>query len=268
MEEIIIDKHFQFLLPVLDEETFSELEAMILEDGIRDPLVLWGNILIDGYNRHRIAMKHNLPFKTVSMEFNSRDDVVIWIILNQIVRRNLTQYQLRYFRGLHFHAERRIFQNTEGINQHSEVFRQNGGNPQTIATSRKLAEKYNVSPRTIERDSRLADALIAIGEVSPEAKQSILSGETKITRRELDAILSGSENVVEEIAESIDNGTFSERRSDLASDTGKSLDSAFSRISGIIERELKGLAQAYTPSEMKSALRAHIKTLEDIYKQL
>ena len=84
----------------------------------------------------------------------------------------------------------------------------------------------------------------------------------------MDAILSGSENVVEEIAESIDNGTFSERRSDLASDTGKSLDSAFSRISGIIERELKGLAQAYTPSEMKSALRAHIKTLEDIYKQL
>ena len=268
MQEIIIDKHFQFLLPVLDEETFSELEAMILENGIRDPLVLWGNVLIDGYNRHRIAMEHNLPFKTVSMEFNSRDDVVIWIIKNQIVRRNLTTYQLRYFRGLHFHAERRIVRNDEGINQHSEVNRQNDGKPQTQSTARKLAEQYNVSPSTIERDSRLADALIAIGEVSPEAKQSILSGETKITRKELDAILSGSENVVTDIAESIDNGTFGERRSDLVSDTNKSLDSAFTRISGLIERELKGLAKAYTPAEVKSALRSHIATLEDIYKQL
>jgi hypothetical protein len=131
-----------------------------------------------------------------------------------------------------------------------------------------LAEKYNVSQRTIARDSKLADALIAIGEISPEAKQSILSGETKITRNELDAILSGSESVVIEIAESIDNGTFGERRSDLTSDTGKSLDSAFTRMSGIIERELKGLAQAYTPSEVKNALRAHIKTLEDLYRQL
>ena len=268
MQEIIIDKHFQFLLPVLDEKTFSDLEADILENGIRDPLVLWGDILIDGYNRYNIAKKHDLTFNTVSMEFNSRDDVVIWIIRNQIARRNLTPYQLRYFRGLHFHAERRIFQNTDGINQYSEDFRQNGGNPQTLATSRKLAEKYNVSSRTIERDSRLADALIAIGEVSPEAKQSILLGETKITRKELDEILSGTESMAAEIAESIDNGTFSERKSDLVSDNSKSLDSAFSRISGLIERELKGLAKAYTASEVKIALRSHIATLEDIYKQL
>ena len=268
MQEIIIDRHFQFLLPVLDEKTFSDLEADILENGVRDPLVLWGDILIDGYNRHNIAKKHGLTFKTVSMEFNSRDDVVIWIIRNQIARRNLTPYQLRYFRGLHFHADRRVVSNAMGINQHSEVECQNDTQPQAHSTAKKLAEKYNVSPRTITRDSKLADALLAIGEVSPEAKQSILSGETKITRKELDEILSGAENMAADIAESIDNGTFSERRNDSVSDNSRSLDSAFSRISGLIERELKGLAKAYTPTEVKNALRLHIATLEDIYKQL
>ncbi|MDR2572203.1 MAG: hypothetical protein LBD23_18160, partial [Oscillospiraceae bacterium] len=104
MQKIVIDKDFQYLLPVLDEKTYSDLEADILKNGIRDPLVLWGDILIDGYNRHSIAIKHDLLYMTVSMEFTSRDDVVIWIINNQIVRRNLTPYQLRYFRGLHFHA--------------------------------------------------------------------------------------------------------------------------------------------------------------------
>ena len=129
MQEIIIDKEFQFLLPALDEKTFSDLETMILKHGVRDPLVLWNNILIDGYNRHSIATKHNLPFNTVSMEFDSRDEVKIWMIENQIARRNLTPNYVRYFRGIHFHADRRIFQNVDGRNQHSEDFRQNGGSP-------------------------------------------------------------------------------------------------------------------------------------------
>jgi len=47
-----------------------------------------------------------------------------------------------------------------------------------LNTVGKLAGKFNVPKRTIERDSKLADALIALGEVSPEAKLSILSGET------------------------------------------------------------------------------------------
>jgi len=268
MQTIIIDEEFRSLLPALNKETSRLLEENLLENGCRDPLILWDGVLIDGYNRYRICTEHGIPFSTISKEFDDRDQVLIWIITNQITRRNLTPYQLRYFRGLHYHADRRIFQNTEGINQHSEVFRQNGGNPQTLATSRKLAEKYNVSPRTIERDSRLADALIAIGGASPEAKQSILSGETKITRKELDAILSSPEDVAAEIAESIDNGTFVERRVDLASDNVRTLDSAFSRISALIERELNGLAKAYKPSEVKSALRSHIARLEDIYKQL
>jgi len=203
------------------------------------------------------------------MGFSSRDDVVIWIIQNQIARRNLTLYQLRYFRGLHFHADRRKTKNSEGTNQYSEVNRQIDGKPPSPhSTAIKLAEKYNVSPSTIERDSRLADALLVIGEASPEAKQSILSGETRITRKEMDEILSGSEVFVTEIAESIYNGTFKEHKSDSMAGNVRSLDSAFSRISNLIQRELRGLTKSYTPSEVKEALRVHITELEDIFEQL
>jgi hypothetical protein len=269
--QIIIDRDFQYLLPELDEKTFSDLEADILENGIRDSLVLWDGILIDGYNRYKIAQMHDLPFNTVSMDFASRDEAMIWIIWNQIIRRNLTPFQLRYFRGLHYHADRRITTNEEGLNQYSEVERQNGVQPQTQSTARKLAEKYNVSPRTIDRDSRLADALIVLGEVSPDAKMSILSGETKVTRAELDALLTGSEETAIEIAKSIDNGTFAEHRAidaQRASTESMSLDSAFSRISDIIKRELTGLSRTYSPSEVKNALRSHIKALEDLYEQI
>jgi len=264
MQQIIIDREFKFLLPVLDETAFADLEADILENGIRDSLVLWEGILIDGYNRYNIAQKHNLPFETVSMEFNTRDEVVIWIIRNQIARRNLTPFQLRYFRGLHYHADRR----SQGDNNPHLQDLTKSQNGTLLNTAKKLAEKYKVSRNTIARDSRLADALIVLGEVSPEAKLSILSGETRITRAELDAMLTGSEETVAEIAESIENGTFAERKAEEAVANNRTLDSAFGKISDLIKKELTGLSKTYSPEEVKTALRSHIAALEDIYRQI
>ena len=126
----------------------------------------------------------------------------------------------------------------------------------------------NTSKRTIERDSRLADALIVLGEVSPEAKLSILSSETRVTRAELDAMLVGSDEVVTEIAESIESGTFAERKVDKSNAGNRTLDSAFFRISDLIKRELTGLSKTYSPAEVKTALRSHITALEEIYKQI
>jgi len=165
---------------------------------------------------------------------------------------------------LHYHADRRSH---GGNNPHlqNSIKRQNDALSNTAG---KLAEKYNVSKRTIERDSKLADALIALGEVSPEAKLSILSGETRVTRTELDAMLAASGETVAEIAESIENGTFAKRRADNAGAGDRTLDSAFLKISDLIKRELTGLSKTYSPVEVKAALRSHITSLEEIYKQI
>ena len=69
------------------------LEKNILSDGIRDPLVLWGDILVDGHNRYKIAQQYGLPYKTVQKEFSSENDVKKWIIENQLGRRNLPAYE-------------------------------------------------------------------------------------------------------------------------------------------------------------------------------
>ena len=108
MQNIIIDEEFKQLLPTLDTIAFQGLEQTLLKHGVRDPLVLWQNILIDGYNRYKICTEHNLPFTTVSMEFDSRDEVLHWIIENQIARRNLTSVELSHFRGLYFNAAKRM----------------------------------------------------------------------------------------------------------------------------------------------------------------
>lgn len=89
---IKIDNEFRTLIPPLTEEEFSQLEANCLENGIQDSLKVWDGILVDGHNRYEIAQKHGLEFKTEEMEFSGRTDAKLWIIKNQLGRRNLSTY--------------------------------------------------------------------------------------------------------------------------------------------------------------------------------
>ena len=89
---IKVREDFKALIPPLSAEEYSQLEQNCLEEGIRDPLVLWGDTLIDGHNRYEIAQKHNLAFKTVNHKFENEAAAKAWIIRNQFGRRNLSAY--------------------------------------------------------------------------------------------------------------------------------------------------------------------------------
>jgi hypothetical protein len=88
--QIQIDPEFKALIPPLAPDELAQLEANILRDGCRDPLVVWDGILIDGHNRHEICAKHRLPFETTEIVFESRAHARIWMRHNQAGRRNLS----------------------------------------------------------------------------------------------------------------------------------------------------------------------------------
>lgn len=95
---IIIDPEFRALIPPLTANEYKQLEKNILEESIRDALIVWpqpdGNdILVDGHNRFQIAAAHaGIRFNIKKMDFDSREDAKRWIILNQFGRRNLSAY--------------------------------------------------------------------------------------------------------------------------------------------------------------------------------
>jgi hypothetical protein len=91
--ELIINPEFQSLLPPLTEREFAGLEASILREGVRVALDVWDGVLIDGHQRYAIAKKHNLPFKTLEMQFDDETSAKIWIIDNQLTRKNLNLYE-------------------------------------------------------------------------------------------------------------------------------------------------------------------------------
>ena len=212
VREIVIDEEFKSILPALDEKTYAFLEESLLAHGCMHPLVLWGDILIDGHNRYEICTKHDIPFSTVGKEFETRDDVLVWIIHTQVSRRNLNPIQLAYFRGLHYHADKRLVGNIGGRNQHSEELRHNDIIPNAGSTVSRLAGEYNVSPSTITRDALVATAINAIGASSPDAKRSILDGSSGITRRQLQELAVGQGEGVAEVAGRIEDGSFERGR--------------------------------------------------------
>lgn len=90
---IVIDREFRDLIPPLTPDEYEGLERSIVADGCRDALVLWGDILIDGHNRYEICESHGIPYQTTQKAFESRDDAKLWMMRNQLARRNLNPIQ-------------------------------------------------------------------------------------------------------------------------------------------------------------------------------
>jgi hypothetical protein len=89
---LIIDEEFARLIPPLTKEEFALLEEKCVSEGIRDALITWNGTLIDGHNRLKIATEHDLPFEEKEMDFKDKDEAKLWIIDNQLGKRNLIPY--------------------------------------------------------------------------------------------------------------------------------------------------------------------------------
>lgn len=89
----ISDELRAYVDPLTSHE-YAALERSILAEGCRDALVLWGDVLIDGHNRHAICQKHGIAFKTVQNDsFATIDDVALWMIDNHLARRSVSDFQ-------------------------------------------------------------------------------------------------------------------------------------------------------------------------------
>lgn len=110
--QIAIDKEFRSLIPPLTQEEYAGLEKSILDEGCRDAIVVWEEhevhyddltgytdviphspVIIDGHNRYEICTRHNIPFNTVYADLPDRDEVKLWMMKNQLARRNLNDFQ-------------------------------------------------------------------------------------------------------------------------------------------------------------------------------
>jgi len=275
MQKIIIDEEFKTLLPALDKDTFALLEENLIQNGCRDSIVLWGNILIDGHNRYEICSRHGIPFNTIAKDFDSREEALIWIISTQVSRRNLTPIQLSHFRGLHYMADRKM----HGGNRRNSTEISSGHSGILKSTAGRLAGQYRVSPRTIARDARTAAAIEAIGEISPSAKKMILSGEAGLDKKKLGGLSEKPTEEIEAVAAAIENGTYEKQPATPSASSApeKPVDSILAKIPPLqlaiddLSASLSVLPKIRSDADktkMKAALYPCVKQIEDLYRQI
>jgi len=215
---VILDELKSFIPSLLDTE-FDQLKTNLLANGCKDPLLLWETtqdvisqgpadetvyVLIDGHNRHRICTEYGINFNTQLLPFDNILKVKEHMIDLQLGRRNLNPQQISYFRGLRYNNEKNnLFNNfysknevelvensPNGQNDHLENFPE-------LTTAQRLAGQYNVGEKTIRRDADFAKGL---DKLSPDLKNEVLSGKTKIERIKIQ-LLAKSNEVHEPISE-------------------------------------------------------------------
>lgn len=184
----------EILIPPLTSEEFKQLERNILEEGIRDPLVTWNGILVDGHNRYRIAQEYDIDFVTVEKEFTDMNAVKEWMINNQFGRRNLPAYE----RGKLALRLKDIYSQKAKETKAEKVshYRQTGEVCQISDkpdTKKDLAKIANVSHDTINKiekiEAKASDEVkqkLSVGTMSiNEAYKEIKKEEKKVERVEL-----------------------------------------------------------------------------------
>lgn len=202
--KIEILKELKELIPPLKPEELAQLELNILEHGVLEPLIVWETtqmqfepnsdnpkkclVLIDGHNRFGLIEKHGLPYEIHRLRFETLTAVKAYIIDNQLGRRNLTDEQISYLRGLRYLEQKK---NRGGFQDgsHTDV-------------AKNLGKQFGVSERTIKRDADFAKGL---DKLSPSFRTEVLQGDVGMNKKNLIAL--GQSNYSEPISTIIEAQT-------------------------------------------------------------
>lgn len=188
---LTIDPELQDLIPLLNDDELKMLEESIVTNGCESPLIVWNGVIVDGHNRYALCQKHSIPFAVTEKSFDSREAAMLWMLRNQLGRRNLNSYQ-RSELALKFEpllkAEAKKNQMRKPID---------GSVPQNSAeqksegeTRRKLGKLAGVSHDTIKKVKRLNES------ADDETKGKLRRGEVTVHKAYTELMQKKHENEV------------------------------------------------------------------------
>ena len=192
MIKLKIDPEFRDKIPPLTEAEFEQLKENILSDGeVYEPIVVWNDTIVDGYNRWRIICENwellKDKFRTKPMDFADKWAAFEWMYKKQLGRRNLTEEQKSYMVGKMYEAWKR----SQGGDRRSEEF-SNGQNVHLKdrrevkdGTAGEIGKEIGVDGRTVRRAEKFAKGIDALRENNPEAATAVLKGNSGATKAEI-----------------------------------------------------------------------------------
>lgn len=170
---IRIDEELRAYIDPLTPDEYAALEQSLLAEGCRDALVLWGDLLVDGHNRHAICSKHGIAFNTVqNTRLQSMDDVRLWMIDNHLGRRSVSDFQ----RGVLALRKKEILESRRQAGEaEAGPTGSDGPAPAPVSLTRQtLARQARLSSTTLGQIEKIRQ------QAAPELVRAVQSGEISI----------------------------------------------------------------------------------------
>jgi len=223
---ITVDADLKRAIPPLMPAEYNLLKQSISTEGLREPLTMWGKLIIDGHNRLEICTE--LKYSRVPVvwrKFKDKSEAILWIITNQLSRRNLTDERRAYYIGMLVKSEKkphgdttrltvqkvknRVFEQSDpsGQNDHMEKTDASGQNDHK-KKSRSIdivARQLQVSPKTAQRAEKFAVAVDRVKEAYVDAADKILSGNARkvATKGAIEQLADASDEDIKKAAKAI-----------------------------------------------------------------
>jgi hypothetical protein len=173
--ELKIKEEFKKLIPPLTPDEYKQLETNCIEEGIRDAIITWNGYIIDGHNRYKIAQDWQLNFKTISKNFDSEFDVVEWMLVNQLGRRNITPEQKDYLIGKKYENEKQ----RQGRPENNET------KMVPLRTAEKIAYEVGIGVTQVKRNEQFAKG---IDKMNDDLKNVVLQGKSSLNKQDIQII--------------------------------------------------------------------------------
>src|SRR5262245_23981574 len=186
------------IFPTMSAEEFAALKADIQVNGLREPIWLHDDQIIDGRNRYNACEAVSVEPKF--REWDGKGSLTSFVISLNLIRRHLDDTQ----RGMAAARAKPMFEEEARARQATST---GGSNPQLRAnlreadngkSSEKAAEEFNVSPRTVEYAAKV------IEEAQPEIIELCETG--KMAASTAASIADAPPEFQQKVAEAIKNG--------------------------------------------------------------
>jgi hypothetical protein len=174
--ELKIKEEFKKLIPPLTPDEYKQLETNCIEEGIRDAIITWNGYIIDGHNRYKIATDWQLSFKSISKNFDNEYDVIEWMLVNQLGRRNITSEQKQYLIGKKYENEKqRHGGQIKGIEKILPP----------ISTAQKIANEVGISHQQVKNNEQFAKG---VDKMNDDLKNVVLQGKSSLNKQDIQII--------------------------------------------------------------------------------
>lgn len=262
MIQLTVDPKFRDKIPPSKPEEKERLEQNILADGeVREPIVTWNGVIIDGHTRWEIIQRHpEIPYTVKEMDFPDEWAAIAWMCRNQLGRRNINEATWMKL----IQEEHDAMVKSEGAPVgNNRASKQLGENNQVVfrkdrnQTREFIAKEHNTSPAKVRYAVEFGRGLEEAEKVSPGIKAAVLSGEINVPKKEIADMRNMPDEEKKETVEAIKRGDYKPGKKKQTENQGNTRENRerWDTIRKVADELYDTEHQtAYTPDDLKEEL--------------